>query len=260
MPDAQRQQRHDHGEKRQTVEPEACGDAERGKCRTCDKRSDHAREIELNRVQRDRIGQMLFVDEQREQRLVSWTAERLRHPCDDRQREDMPDADDVPVDERGQGECGRHLDVLRHQQELPPVASIRDDAADQREEQDGGFTEERIEPEIESRCRAGDRQHEPVLRHLLHPRADARGERTGPQHAKVAIVERGRETTQRSDRQRRVGSAGNGNGWGGHDAERSYRLLRGCSFAIFSPSANVWRKVLWLPSKPPCGLESSIPR
>ena len=48
----------------------------------------------------------------------------------------MPDADDVQVDERGQRERRAHLDVLRHEQQLPAIVAIGDDAADQREEQD----------------------------------------------------------------------------------------------------------------------------
>ena len=59
--------------------------------------------------------------------------------------------DDVEVDERRQREGGGHLDVLRHQQQLPPVATIGDHAADQRQEEDRHFAEKRIEAEVERR-------------------------------------------------------------------------------------------------------------
>ena len=50
-------------------------------------------------------------------------------------------------DEQRQREGRRHLDALRHQHHVTAIAAIRDDAADEREEEDGRFAEKRIEPE-----------------------------------------------------------------------------------------------------------------
>ena len=113
----------------------------------------HARQVELDRVERDGVRHVVLVDERRQQRLIRRAAKRLREPGDDREREHVPDADDVPVDERRQRERRAHLDALRHEQQLPAVVPIGHDAADQREEQDGQLAEERVEAEEERRRR-----------------------------------------------------------------------------------------------------------
>jgi hypothetical protein len=67
----------------------------------------------------------------------------------------------------------RHLHVLRREQRTPAIASVGEHAARKREEDDRQLLQERIEAEEERRV--GQRQHQPVLRHDLHPGADARG-------------------------------------------------------------------------------------
>ena len=58
-------------------------------------------------------------------------------------------------------------------------------------------------PRNESRPRknaddgAGDRQHQPVLRDLLHPGADGRGERAEPENAEIAVGERRSDAAER---------------------------------------------------------------
>ncbi len=158
-----------------------------------DQRSDHAREIELNRVERDRVGQVLFRNERRNQRLIGRPAERLRDAGDERERQDQPDADGAGEDERRQREGRRHLHALRHEQQMAAVAAIGDDAADEREEQDRDLADERIEAEEKGRGGAGERDDEPGLRDLLHPGADAGDERAEPEQAKVAIGQRRRD-------------------------------------------------------------------
>src|SRR5688572_16622355 len=59
--------------------------------------------------------------------------------------------------------------------------------ADEREEQDWRLPHEGVEPQEEGGRRAGNRQDQPALRHLLHPRPDAGREGAGPQHAEIAI-------------------------------------------------------------------------
>ena len=94
---------------------------------------------------------------------------------------------------RREREGGCHLHVLRGEQQLTPVAAIGDDAADEREEEDGQFAEEGVEAEEKRRRRAGHRQDQPVLRDLLHPRADGGRERPEPEHAEISIGERGHQ-------------------------------------------------------------------
>jgi hypothetical protein len=106
---------------------------------------------------------------------------------DARERQDVPDAHRVPEDQGGQRQGRAHLHALRDEQHRPPVAPVGDHAAEEREEQDRQFAEERVEPEVERRIR--QREDEPALRDFLHPRADAGRERADPQHAEVAVGE-----------------------------------------------------------------------
>ena len=80
-----------------------------------------------------------------------------------------------------------HLHDLRRQHHVPAIAAIGDDAADQREEQDRRFADEAVEAEIKRRRGAGERDDQPRLRHLLHPGADARGERAEPKQPEIAV-------------------------------------------------------------------------
>ena len=43
-----------------------------------EQRAEHARDVELDRIERDRVRQILLVDERRNQRLIRRPAERLR--------------------------------------------------------------------------------------------------------------------------------------------------------------------------------------
>ena len=169
MFDVQRHQRDDHDEERQAVQPEAGGGAEEERD-AGEQRPEHAREIELNRVERDRVRQVLLVHERRDQRLIGGTAEGLREPGHERQRQDVPDAHVAEEHQRRQNERGGHLDVLRAEQQTTAIVAIGDDAADQREQQDRQLAEEIIEPEEERRL--GEIENQPALRDLLHPRAD----------------------------------------------------------------------------------------
>ena len=140
----------------------------------------------------------------------SGAAERLGAAGDARQRQDVPDPHDVPVDQAGQGEGGGHLDPLRHQQQPAPVAAVGHDAADQREQHDRQLAEEGVEPQEERRF--GERQNEPGLGDALHPGADAGGEGAEPQDAEIPVGERGRQAPEgpagRGRRDRRVGGIG----------------------------------------------------
>ena len=58
-----------------------------------EQRPEHAREVELDRVERDRVRQILLLDERRDQRLIRRAAERLPEAGDERQQQDVLDAD-----------------------------------------------------------------------------------------------------------------------------------------------------------------------
>src|SRR5262249_32611964 len=104
----QQAQRVDDDEKRRRVEREGGVDrlrfvvarsGEDGERGGEEQRAEDAREVELDRVERDGVRQVFLVHELRQQRLIRRTAERLRDAGDERQREDMPDLDDVEVHE-----------------------------------------------------------------------------------------------------------------------------------------------------------------
>src|SRR5215831_15202079 len=118
-----------------------------------EQRTEHAREVELDGVERDGVRQILLVDEHRQQRLVRRAAERLRDAGDERQREDVPDLHDVQVHQQGERAGRRHLDVLRHHQRLAFVVAIGEDAADEREQDDRQLLQERVEAQVEGRVR-----------------------------------------------------------------------------------------------------------
>ena len=141
--------------------------------------------IELSAIA---FGRCFLVDERRHQRLIRGAAEGLRHAGDERQRQDVPDADVAEVDQRRERERRRHLDVLRAEQQAASIVAIGDDAADQREQQDRQLPEKVVEPEEERRLRQIEDQ--PALRDLLHPGADRGGEGAEPQDAEIAIGER----------------------------------------------------------------------
>jgi hypothetical protein len=115
----------------------------------------------------------------------------------------VPHLDDVEEHQHGQHAGRRHLQVLRRHEGAPPVVAIGEDAADQREQDDRQLLQERVEAQEERRIRQRDDQ--PVLRHDLHPRADARG--AAPNHCtrKVAIGERGEHPPHRAGPDRRRG-------------------------------------------------------
>jgi hypothetical protein len=129
--------------------------------------------------------------------LIRRAAKRLRQAGHHGQGKDVPDSNRIEVDERGQRKCRRHLDVLRRQQQLPSIAAIGNDPADHREEEDRQLAEERIESEKEGGRGTGDRQDEPVLRHLLHPGPDGGGESAEPENAEIAVGERRSDAAKR---------------------------------------------------------------
>ena len=79
------------GDEGESVQPEAPCRAEMRQRQAADHRADHARQVELDGIQRDGVGQILAVDQRRDQRLVSRSAERLRQAGDEGERQDVPD-------------------------------------------------------------------------------------------------------------------------------------------------------------------------
>ena len=161
------------------------------------------------------FGEVLLPDERGNQRLVGRPSERLGAPRHKRERQDVPDLHVAQQDEPRQGERRRHLDDLRGQQQLPPVVTVRDNAADEGEQQDRQLAKKCVEGEVLRRV--GQLEHQPVLRDLLHPVADAGCAGAHPQHAEIAVGQRRAKTPEatwwsRQDDSGRVGNRGRGLG------------------------------------------------
>ena len=196
---AQREDRGDHEEERDAVQPEAHHHAEGGEGHAGDDRADDAREIELDGVEGDGVGQVFLADKGGDERLIRRPAKGLRTAADTRQTEDVPDLDMVVEDEAGEHEGHRHLHDLRYQHHVPPIAAVGDHAGHQRQQQDRQFAEKAVEPEIERRLRAGERDDQPRLRHLLHPGPNAGCEGAEPEEPEIAIGEGGRDAARIRD-------------------------------------------------------------
>jgi hypothetical protein len=211
----QHHQRVDDDQERQRVEEEAgvhrlrfavAPLAERRQREPEGERTEHARDVELNRVQRHRVRQIFLVDERWDERLVRRSAERLRAAGDERQHKDLPDLHHVHEHQQGQYSRGAHLHDLRRDERAPAIVAVGEDAADERKQDDRQLLQERIEPEEERRVR--QRNDEPVLRDDLHPRADARGAGANPLDTEIAVGEGGQHPAQRALAHRRGGSGG----------------------------------------------------
>ena len=160
------------------------------------------------------LGRSCARHERRQQRLVGRPAERLGDAGAERQRQHRVDGHVLGAaeDQRGQHEGAGGLDELRADQQPAPIVAIGDDAADQRQQQDRQLADEGVEAEPERR--AADRQHQPVLRDLLHPRARRRQHVAAPEQAEVAGGERRGESGEAAARRRgrwfRAGLQGGG--------------------------------------------------
>ena len=116
-------------------------------------------------------------------------------PGDERQRQDVPDADDVPGDTSAASVNAVAIcTYCDAEQQVAAIVAVGDDAADQRQQQDRQLAEEVVEAEVERRF--GELEDEPALRDLLHPGADRRGEGAEPQDAEIPVGERGERAAE----------------------------------------------------------------
>ena len=77
--------------KREAVQRKTPGGAESCKRDAAEHGSDDAREVELNGIERDRVGNILDAHEARDQRLIGGASERLGESRKKREAEDVPD-------------------------------------------------------------------------------------------------------------------------------------------------------------------------
>ena len=201
--EAEQQQRRDHDEERQAVEQEADRQARRGQRHAGDQRAEDARQVELEGIERDGVGEILARHQGRQQRLVGRAAEGLGDAGAERQRQHRVDRHvrGAAEHERGEHEGAGRLHELRADEQPAPVVPIRDHAADQRQQQDRQLADEGVEAEPERR--SADRQDQPVLRDLLHPRPRRGQHVAAPEQPEVAGGERRGEAREAAPRRRR---------------------------------------------------------
>ncbi len=141
----------------------------------------------------------------RQQRLVGRAAEGLGDAGAERQHQHRVDRHvrGAAEHERGEHEGAGRLHELRADEQPAPVVPIRDHAADQRQQQDRQLADEGVEAEPERR--SADRQDQPVLRDLLHPRPRRGQHVAAPEQPEVAGGERRGEAGEAAPRRRGAG-------------------------------------------------------
>jgi len=133
------------GWKREAVQPEAPFFAELGERQSAERRADDARHVELDGLQRDGVGHVLFIDQRRDKSLVGRPAEGLRESGDERAAQNMPHANHVQHDQGSEQKRTAHLHVLRGEQELAAVHTVGDHAADERKKKNGDAAEKGVQ-------------------------------------------------------------------------------------------------------------------
>ena len=185
----EREERDDDREEREPVEAEAGGRAERVERDAREDRADDAREVELDRVQRDGVREVLLVDERRDEGLVGRASEGLREAHDEGRATRIIQTSTRFVKTRP---ARRNADESWTTCESRRIRrrSIRSARTPPKSEKTRNGASWRTARPGEVRRLSGDRQDEPALRDRLHPRPDARRERARPQQAEVPVRER----------------------------------------------------------------------
>src|SRR6202041_3876875 len=109
-----------------------------------ERRSDHHGNVELDRIEGDGIRHIFFVDESRDQGLIGGTAEGLGESRNEGQAKNVPDMNMAGRDQYREEAGGRHLHILRGEQDLATLDAIGDDSAKQRKEEDGDAAEKLV--------------------------------------------------------------------------------------------------------------------
>ncbi len=192
------QQGHDGEEVGRGVEHEDGGCAARRVDRGADGRSDHARQVHLDRLQRDRTREVGLGHERRQDGVQGRRAERVADP----DHQDAQDDERLVRVGRRRDDCEHDReDELLHlarEQQQTPVEDVGEDPADVRQDQQRTELCEEEDRDVGLRVR----ECEPVgaEQHVLHPGPDVRREHPGPDDAEVSVAQRRlrRATDQRA--------------------------------------------------------------
>src|SRR5579863_4725019 len=98
----------------------------------------------------------------------------------------MPDMYKASADQNRKNPSRRHLNILGAEQNFPALHAIGDDAADQREKENGNAGKKLIESQQE--CRVAEPVNQPALSYDLHPCAYAGSAGAKPHQSEITIL------------------------------------------------------------------------
>ncbi len=183
------QQGSDGGEEAGGIQEEADGDPRDRDQATGDDRPDDAGQVEVGRVQRDGVHEVLPAHHLHQEGLADGHLERRRGAVQRRQQHHPFGGDVMGGGQHPQGQRIAQHEALQHQQRPPPVDPVRQHPAPQGKEQDRQRAERAHQADHEGRV--GQLQYQPPLGHDLHPGADQRHELTDEEKPEVAMPEGG---------------------------------------------------------------------
>ena len=170
------------------VDGEAAGGADPPVERARDGRAQRPRQVELHRVERDSVQQLFGPDQARNDGLHRGPPECARRPRHHRDRDHVPHGEVAGRGQECEGERREADHHLAPEHDRAATRPVRDRAADEPEDEDRHVPAEA--DRTEKRGRARHAVDEPAEGDLLHPEADVRDQRAGPEETIVPVAER----------------------------------------------------------------------
>ena len=180
-----RDESHQHRHEAHTIQKEGERHAEGRDEQSGDGRADDAGAVHDHRVERDRVGQIGSADEIRDVRLAGGDVDRAAETVDRREDHDVPVLDSTAPHERREHERLQLHGGLADEQDLSLGKAVAQDPSDGGKQQDRRELKRAHEAELQRRVR--EIQHEPGLRHALHPRPDLRDQLADPEQPEVSM-------------------------------------------------------------------------
>ena len=184
-------EREEHREEADGVDDEAEARADERDHDAGDGGADHARAVEEPGVERDGVLQLLRADHLERERLATRRVEDEHQPADGRQGVDDRERRQAGQRDDGERDRDEHRRPLGGDQQPPRVEAVDHDAGGEPEQ------EERDEPAERERAdgegRAGELDHEPRERDVLHPRAGERDDLAREEEPVVPVAVEGAE-------------------------------------------------------------------
>jgi len=176
------------GQERRGVDQENRARAGRREYQPANRRADRASQVLVHRTKRDRLRPFGRRDELGLQRLPGRRGQRLAGPDGEDQRQQQPGRNQAGNRQHAERGRGQQHHRLRDQQETPPVHQVADGPSSHGEQHDGQARGGLNQSDV--RRRAGQRQHQPLRGHGLHPAADIADELRTPHRGEQPVTER----------------------------------------------------------------------